>query len=151
MVCAIYINININIKGKNPLYYTLKKVWRVRKSKFGLTTHTELSYVSFLFISLSRLQEKFCRPPKGHSKLFFGCSLHFVPFSIKIIQYCFNNVEVWGVLVPSPNGEGCIRMGRCKVFQIKHARGNIEKLTYCMEISFSSRMRFSYQTGRCSG
>lgn len=31
MVCAIYINININIKSKNPLYYTLKKSLKSQK------------------------------------------------------------------------------------------------------------------------
>ena len=34
---------------------------------------------------------------KDISKLFFGCFLPFVPFSVKMIPRCFNNVEVWSL------------------------------------------------------
>lgn len=54
----------------------------------------------FLVISLSGLQKLFAGLLKGHSKLFLECWHLFVLFSIKMIPYCFSNVEVWDLERP---------------------------------------------------
>lgn len=53
---------------------------------------SELSYTNFLVISLSSLQEQFSRLLEGHSNVFFGCQLLFIPFCQDDPTWC----ALWG-------------------------------------------------------
>ena len=54
----------------------------------------EPSKTSLLVISQSSLRENFSRLLKDIPKLFFGCWLPFVWFSVKMIPHCLSNVNV---------------------------------------------------------
>jgi len=58
------------------------------------STQPKPTLTSYLFISLVVIRNSSPGFLKDITKLFFGCWLLFVPFSVKMIPHCFNYLEV---------------------------------------------------------
>jgi len=88
-------NINENIKQK------IWKKWVWASFKVSIwnanlypSTQSEPSETSFLVFSVKVFRSSSLGFLKDLPKLFFGCWLPIISFSVKMIPHCFNNVEV---------------------------------------------------------